>query len=148
MPDHGGAFLLIVLAAHLMVIFNSMVPSFLMGFAVLCVALVVLPFTLLSLVRIRNGEVLELKLFLFIPYWLTRVPPGSEFDLYEAWEDPAPTGVAFTFNKPNDKYLHLGTSGNATALLHTIGEILIEQGWGAGNKVNEPRYPIAKAAEN
>ena len=42
MPDHGGAFLLIVLAAHLMVIFNSMVPSFLMGFAVLCVALVVL----------------------------------------------------------------------------------------------------------
>lgn len=90
------------------------------------------PFMMLSVLRIRRGEVTHFKTFLLVPYWRSRVPAGSQFDLYDAWEDPAPSGVAFTLPPCAGEYLHLGTPGNAQALYQAVFEALKTQGWRNG----------------
>ena len=87
------------------------------------------PFFMLSLLRIREGKVVHFNLFLFAPYWVKRVPKDSKFELYEAWGDPAPTGVAFTLPPKADAYLHIGTTPTAKALEQAIGTVLQQQGW-------------------
>ncbi len=92
-------------------------------------AALIAPLACLSLLRVRGGEVAHVKLFFFLPYWLTKVPLGSNFELYEAWGDDRPSGVAFSLPPKSGEYLHLGTWSNAEELHVSVGTALKEQGW-------------------
>ena len=101
-------------------------------------ALLVSPVIFLSVLRVKEGRVSHTRLLLFLPYWITRIPGNSEFELYEAWGDSAPSGVAFTFPDKAGEYLHLGTLSTASDLEKAIGSTLKKQGW-----VQSPRNRLA-----
>ena len=52
-----------------------------------------------------------------VPCWATRVPAGAHAELYEAWEDPAPTGVGFGLRRD---WVIIGNGWNAKALLARV----------------------------
>lgn len=123
MPD--GMAILVVILAPLYVIPTLYFFSVLLTIAVIMAA----PFVFLSALKVRNGEVLCAKLFLFIPYWVTRIPVDGEFEIYQVWEDAGPSGVAFTLTHKAGEYLHLGTAATAVELERVIGTTLKKQGW-------------------
>lgn len=85
------------------------------------------PFVFLTGILIQGPEVKIIRLFGPIPYWVHEVPAQAKFDLYEAWEDPAPTGVGFGVD-PSDP-IHFGTTRSAEPLFRHVGEILGKAGW-------------------
>lgn len=87
------------------------------------------PICLLNLVQIKNSEVRVFRLIFFIPYWIHRVPRNARFDLYEAFEDSAPTGVAFEASSYGADPLHLGTARSAEPLYAHLGKLLRDAGW-------------------
>ena len=107
-------------------------------FWLVLVGILISPFLMLSLLRIQKGKVMHVNLFLFLPYWVKRVPEHSIFELYEAWGDPAPSGVAFTLPPNPDAYLHIGTTTTAKALEQAVGAVLRSQGW-----TQNPKWPYA-----
>lgn len=84
------------------------------------------PAVLLNFLHVKDGRVLFVRTFLCIPYWVVRIPAGSHFEQFEAWEDPAPSGVAFEYGTTT---IHLGTAHTAAALDRAIGAALGGQGW-------------------
>ncbi len=100
--------------------------------SVYCVAVLLSPVALLNLVLVRESEVFVFRLVAFVPYWRHRIPADAKFDLYEAWEDPAPTGVAFEAKSYGADPLHLGTSRSAEALFSYLGGLLENAGWKRG----------------
>jgi hypothetical protein len=96
-------------------------------------ALVLLPGMLTNLVVIRGPEVSVVRIVGCVPYWRHRVPGDARFDLFEAWEDPAPTGVAFEARSYGADPLHLGTGTSARALYEHIGTALSSAGWKRGS---------------
>lgn len=93
------------------------------------VALLFSPAVLLTLVRVGGNGVCVYRLVAFIPYWWHQIPHDAKFDLYQAWEDPAPTGVAFEARSYGADPLHLGTSGSAESLFAYLGSLLVAAGW-------------------
>lgn len=85
------------------------------------------PFLLLAAIAIRGSEVKIIRLIGPFPYWIHRIPRQAKFDFYEAWEDPAPTGVGFGVD-PSDP-IHLGTAASADALYQHVSEVLERGGW-------------------
>jgi len=92
-----------------------------------CLTLLVSPFVFLAALLIQESEVKVVRLFGPMPYWIHKIPAEAKFDLYEAWEDPAPSGVSFGSSAANT--LHLGTTASAEPLYRYIGEILEKAGW-------------------
>jgi hypothetical protein len=90
------------------------------------------PGFLLTLVLVRERDVFVFRLIAFIPYWRHRIPADAIFSLYEAWEDPAPSGVAFEAESYGANPLHLGTSRSARPLFSYIGSLLESAGWKSG----------------
>jgi len=97
--------------------------------AVYCAGVLLSPAVLLNLVLVSEKSVLVLRLAAFMPYWWHRIPAGARFELYEAWEDPAPTGVAFDYRSDRTDPLHLGTSRSAESLYAHLGGLLENAGW-------------------
>jgi hypothetical protein len=122
LPDSMAVLMAMVSGICIWPIFGLAFPQSLL------VALVLIPGVLLMLVRVKDGEVSVLRLVGFIPYWRHRIPGEAKFSLYEAWEDPAPTGVAFearSYRTP----LHLGTTRSARTLFERVGNLLATAGW-------------------
>jgi hypothetical protein len=94
-----------------------------------CVALLLSPFMFLAVLGVNGNDVKVVRLFALVPYWVHRVPSKAKFELYEAWEDPAPTGVAFEASAYGADPLHLGTSLSAAPLFAYVGELLGRAGW-------------------
>ncbi|HEY8102344.1 MAG TPA: hypothetical protein VIF82_16520 [Burkholderiaceae bacterium] len=92
-------------------------------------AILISPFALLSVTKIKNDGVVHIRFLFFVPYWFTRIPRGSRFELYEAWEDPAPSGVAFELPHKSGEYLYLGTATTAVNLAAAMSTALISHGW-------------------
>jgi hypothetical protein len=86
-------------------------------------ALLVSPFALSCAVWALDREVRVVRLFLGVPYWIHRVPRDAVLELFEAWEDPSPSGIAFESKGYRDP-LHLGTSRSAGALYEQVGSML------------------------
>lgn len=99
------------------------------GFTIYALAVMASPFFLLNFVQVNNSEARVIRLFGILPYWFHRVPIDAKFDLYEAFEDPAPTGVAFEASSSSAYELHLGTARNAAALFAYVGSLLSSAGW-------------------
>ena len=125
MPDGFAVFFLLIAPSFVFPQFYFEHPLIFIG------AIVLSPLALLSLLRIKDGKVIHLRLVLGVPYWVTRAPESSQFDLYEAWEDDRPSGVSFSLPPKNDKYLHLGSANTAYPLFTAIGAELKLQGWHA-----------------
>lgn len=89
--------------------------------------LLVSPFVFLAVILIQGPEVVIVRFFGPIPYWIHKVPAEAKFDLFEAWEDPAPTGVGFGIDPYNP--IHLGTTPSAEPLFRHVGKILGKSGW-------------------
>lgn len=92
-----------------------------------CLMFLVSPFVFLATILIRGPEVKVMRLFGPLPYWIHEIPAEAKFDLYEGWEDPAPTGVALGTGASDT--LHLGTTASAEPLYRYVGEILGTAGW-------------------
>ncbi|MES2902399.1 MAG: hypothetical protein V4723_21910 [Pseudomonadota bacterium] len=85
------------------------------------------PFVFLVAILVEGQEVKIVRMFGPIPYWIHKVPARAKFDLYEAWEDPAPSGVGFGIDPSNP--IHLGTTASARPLFRHVGDILRQSGW-------------------
>lgn len=92
-----------------------------------CAILIVAPGVSLTLVWVSDSRVLVVRLVACIPYRWNRIPDNATFDLYEAWEDPAPTGVAFEYKSA--KTVHFGTVRSAESLYAHVGGLLESVGW-------------------
>ncbi|WP_210283262.1 hypothetical protein [Massilia sp. Dwa41.01b] len=92
-----------------------------------CAALLLSPFFLLTVLLIRGEQVRVLRMFAVLPYWIHSIPVEAQFELYEAWEDPAPTGVAF--GSLATDFLHLGTAASADPLYRHVSGLLERAGW-------------------
>ena len=97
-------------------------------FALLLPALALAPFILTTVVWVSRVEVLVVRFFLVFPYWMHRVPEHATFELDQAWENRAPSGVAFESVAPRRR-LHLGTTKSAQALYRHISVLLERAGW-------------------
>jgi hypothetical protein len=110
----------------------SLVPFFGLKLSYIPACIVVFlfsPLVLLNLVHVRGPEVFVYRLIAFLPYWRHRIPVDAKFDFFEAWEDPAPTGVAFEADSYKNDPLHLGTAESAEPLFLYLGGLLESQGW-------------------
>lgn len=92
-----------------------------------CLMLLVSPFVFLATLLIQGPDVKVVRFIGPLPYWIHAIPAEAKFDLYEAWEDPAPTGVSFAVGATDT--LHLGTIASAESLYRHVGEILEKAGW-------------------
>ena len=122
LPDSTAIFMIVLTPIYLF----ALLPS-----PIYFVALFIAPL-FLSLVMINKGRVLIIKMFICIPYWFTRIPKDSEFEIYESFGATVAEGVAFTLTTKQD-YLHLGTVKTAYALEKALGETLKNQGWYCNN---------------
>jgi hypothetical protein len=104
------------------------------------------PFVLNAVVWIWRGEVRVVHLFVIVPYWVQRVPSDATFEPFQAWEDPAPEGVAFDARFSGGHLLHLGTSTSADGLYECISEILERAGW-RRSTLRMERTPLHTAHE-
>jgi len=102
-------------------------------------ALLVSPFVLTSVLWVSREEVRVVRFFFVIPYWVHRVPHDAEFAEYWAWEDPAPSGVAFTSRSRTGYELHLGTTTSAAPLYKHIAAVLEQAGWTGAPPGHLPR---------
>jgi hypothetical protein len=100
----------------------------------LLLALPLYPVLFTSAVVIGSVHVRWFKCFFFIPYWTRKMPADAKFSLFEAWEDPAPSSVAFesdsrrTFGDPHF-CIHFGSARSAGSLYSFIGSALKQVGW-------------------
>jgi hypothetical protein len=85
-----------------------------------------------EVVWITPGQVRVIRLFALLPYWVHEIPEDARFDLYESFDDVAPTGVAFESAAYGADPLHLGTAATALPLYHHLSLLLKESGWHQG----------------
>jgi hypothetical protein len=57
------------------------------------------------------------RTLLLVPYWVTRIPPDTEPELYESDDDVAASGVAYALR---GDYMHIGNVWNARTLLELV----------------------------
>jgi hypothetical protein len=116
--------------AIIMVAFGGLALLFYLGWNfvwIYCLMLLVSPLVFLATLLIRGPDVKVIRFFGPFPYWIHVIPAEAKFDLYETWEDPAPTGVSFGVGAADT--LHLGTTVSAEPLYRHVGKILKEAGW-------------------
>lgn len=92
-------------------------------------ALLFSPFILTGLLWVSAEKIFFLRLCCGIPYWCNWVERGQIFTLYEAWEDPAPSGVAFEDPNSDREPLHIGGVQSALPIYHFVGQTLAQMGW-------------------
>ncbi|MDK2127107.1 hypothetical protein [Parachitinimonas caeni] len=125
MPNHGSLIFLWLPALWLMP--AGRIPTeygYVMAWIIL-----LLPFCLLSVLRIQKGQVVHCHTLLLLPYWWTPMPRQCQFVRYDAWEDLAIGSVAFIRLPDHHEVKHLGIAANAEALYAAIGCELLRQGW-------------------
>lgn len=88
-----------------------------------------IPFSMLGILRVSSDRVQWIKLFLFLPYYSHKLPSDAKFSLFQAWEDKNASGVAFDSKTYGASPLHLGNSSNAAALFSVIKDALLVAGW-------------------
>ncbi len=123
LPDHMSILMLALAGFHLVAFAGWH------GMLSFCGALLLSPFLCLTLVHVTRSDVRVLRCLLFVPYWIRTVPEDAWFDVYDSWDDPAPTGIAFTPAQGRGKPLHLGTTATAWPLYHHVSAILEHFGW-------------------
>jgi hypothetical protein len=129
--DMEAVFTLFMLVLNLP-FFIGCIEHFFTTFFALLLALLMSPFILSARLCICKGRVSAWRCLLFIPYWKIRLPKPARFDLYEAYEDPAPSGVAFDAGDEAYRYVHFGSANSAHALYAAIKAALLAQGWTEG----------------
>lgn len=111
-------------------------------------ALPLYPILFTAVLSINADRVRWFKCFLFIPYWTRKIPADAKFSLYEAWEDPAPSGVAFESNSrrtfgDSSYCVHFGATQSASDLYSFVGSALKQVGWvEAHGEFKKPKVTI------
>lgn len=97
------------------------------------VALLLLaPALFTAVVWVAPERVRVIRVFTLLPYWVHRIPADARFELYESFDDVAPTGVAFESAAYGANPLHLGTAATARPLYMHLAALLKERGWRQG----------------
>lgn len=125
MPDGMAAFFVLFFGLYLPFIAVKFLYAYL-------AAIVAASLLFMNAVWVGDKDIYVFRMVAFIPYWRHRIPSDAWFDLYEAWEDVAPTGVAFDAGSYGGEPLHLGTSRSAEKLFEQVGALLEAEGWQRG----------------
>lgn len=116
-----------ILTAFFLACFFILPYTSLRTLAIAAIALLFSPLILTGLLWVSAERILFIRLFCGLPYWFHRIGKDQIFTLYEAWEDPVPTGVAF--ESASKEGLHIGGVRSALPIYHFVGQTLAQLGW-------------------
>jgi len=98
----------------LLLFFGGSPVHWLLGSALLSL---ISPLFAWQIVIVSASRVTIVRALLVVPYWVTRIPPGTEAELYEAYEDTSPSAVAY---KLGNDYVYIGNGWNAQSVLDLL----------------------------
>jgi hypothetical protein len=130
LPDSMAIFMVFLTATFVApYAFSAQVLSVKVAMGGTLIALFALPLLLTNVILVAADGVKVVRVFGVVPYWVHRVPADATFDLYESFDDVAPTGVAFEAAAYGGDPLHLGTATSAVSLYEHVAYHLQQAGW-------------------